>query len=424
MPPISLPRVARWLSHGVLPWLFLSNAAQAADMTLADALMRTAANETVVAVGTARRDVASAGIAQADVRPQDVAGIDVEELAGTGSGANAPGERYQSTAWYERTWERGGKRMARIGAAQSELGVAAQRDRVRLLDLFEKVQAAWIDAQATEAAIPVAEERLATLRRFAADVRRRVSRAVDPLFAAERAKTATAQAEIALEQARANARIARAGLASYWAGIPDFRIDMGGFRATGGEGRAADATSPDLALLASEKDAADARLKLARTADTADPSARVGVRHFGRDNNLAVVVGGSMPLGSRAANRGNVARATAERQAVDAELALARIDRMREADRLAAERLAIVAELGRIDAELVPSAERAIGLIENGFRRGGTAFTFLELTQAQQALIDIRTRRIDLLRRFHLAGARLDRLDGRHAALIDSVENR
>src|SRR3546814_1658990 len=97
------------------------------------------------------------------------------------------------------------------------------------------------------------------------------------------------------------------------------------------------------------------------------------------------LVGGSIPLGGRQANRGNVERAQAERLAAEAELAVARVERKREINRLVAQRAALVTEIGRIDREVLPSAERAVVLVRDGFNRGGTAFTFLEVAQAQQA---------------------------------------
>lgn len=422
MPAPSRPRWSRlFLTYGVTPWLLVSQAI-AADLTLADALDRAAANEPALAASAAQFQVAQAGIAQADVRPRDTVGVDLEDFVGTGP--YSPAERSQTTAWYERTWERGGKRAARIGAAQSELGVTVQRNRIRMLDLLAQVQTAWVEALAAEAAIPIAEQRLAALRRAENDVKHRVARALDPLFAAERAKTAVAQAAIALEQARAQARIAKAGLASYWGGSVDFQLDTAPFARVTKESAPARTDIPELALLTAQREAAGARLKLAETGNAADPTARVGVRHFGEGDDVALMVGGSVPLGSRAANRGNIARASAEQQAIEAEIALARIERMREADRLAAERGAILDELARIDKDVLPSAERSVAMIESGFRRGGTAFTFLELTQAQQSIVEARSRRIELLRRYHLAGARLDRLNGRHAVVVDGAEKR
>src|SRR3546814_15257139 len=85
--------------------------------------------------------------------------------------------------------------------------------------------AAWVVVLAAEAAIPVADERLAVGQRLEREVARRVGRALDPLFAGERAHTAVAQARIARDQAVETARIARASLAAWCGGGPDFRID-------------------------------------------------------------------------------------------------------------------------------------------------------------------------------------------------------
>jgi cobalt-zinc-cadmium efflux system outer membrane protein len=393
----------------------------AQDLSLSDALSRVANSDPIVAASAARVQAAEAAITQADVRPRDVVGVDVEDFAGTG--AYSPVERSQTTAWYERTWERGGKREARIGAARSDVGVATARNRLRMLDLLAQVQAAWVEALAAEAAIPIAEQRLAGSRRVEAEVGRRAARALDPLFAVERARTAVAQARIALDQARETARIARATLAAYWGGTADYSLNAASFGAPAASIAQAE-NSPDLVLLASERDAAGARVRLAETGNTGDPTARAGVRHFGQGNDVAIVLGASVPLGNRSTNRGNVSRAQAEAQAAEAEIAVSRVQIGREIDRLVAERAAILTEVSRIDQEVLPSAERAVVLVRDGFARGGTAFTFLEVSQTQQAVIDARSRRVELLRRFHLAGARLDRLTGRHAPLLSSAEIR
>lgn len=404
-----------------LPLLFVAQAAQAQELTLGDALSRAAGSDPSVAANAAQLQAADAAVAQADVRPRDVVGVEVEDFAGTGP--YSPVDRSQATVWYERTWERGGKREARISAARAGVGVVAERSRLRLLDQLAQVQTGWVEALAAEASIGIAEQRLAEARRTQAEVDRRVARALDPLFAAERARTAVVQAQIALDQARETARIARAALASWWGGGADYRLDTTPFDAID-TATAAMEESPDLALLDAERAAAEARIRLAETGDVADPTARVGVRHFGEGNDVALMVGGSIPLGNRAANRGNVERARAEARVADAEIAVARVGRIREIERLVAERRAVATEIARIDGEVLPSAERAVALVQSGFARGGTAFTFLEVSQASQSVIDARSRRVELLRRFHLAGARLDRLTGRHASLLASVENR
>jgi len=175
-------------------------------------------------------------------------------------------------------------------------------------------------------------------------------------------------------------------------------------------------------VLNAELAAAGAKVKLAESGNIADPSGRVGLRHFGEGNDFAVMVGGSIPLGTKAANRGNVIRAEADQRAIEADVAVARIEIEREIDKLIADRRLIAAEVKRIDAEVLPSANRATRLIRDGLARGGTAFTFLEYAQAQTAVNEAQTRRVELLRRFHLLGVRLDRLTGRHAPLLATME--
>lgn len=393
--------------------------ASAQNLGLDEALSRVATSDPAIAANAARLEAADAAILQADIRPRDVVGVDFEDFAGTGP--YSPLNRSQTTGWYERTWERGGKREARIGAARADVAIVGAQNRVRLLDRLARVQAAWVEALAAEAAIPVAESRLADLQRVELDVVKRVTGALDPWFAAERARTNVAQAEIALEQARASARNARDNLAVWWGGTGDFRIDLGIFE-TLDQSVPGGGDSADVAILAAELAAADAKVKLAETGNLADPSGRVGLRHFGGGNDVAVMVGGSIPLGTKNANRGNVTRAQAEKRAIEADVAVTRVEIEREIGKIVADRQLIASEIKRIDAEVLPSATRAVRLIRDGLARGGTAFTFLEFSQAQAAVSDARGRRIELLRRFHLLGVRLDRLTGRHTPLLAKME--
>lgn len=396
-------------------------AALAQKLTLADALTKAIESDPGAAVNVARADAAGAAIAEARARPADAVGVDIEDFVGTGPYSSAV--RAQATAWYERTWERGGKRAARVAAARSDLGVTTERNRLRRLDMLEQVQTAWVETLAAEAAIPIAEQRLAAAERVYGEMGRRVARGLEPSFAAERAKTAVSEVAIALDGAREQARRARAGLASWWGRSADFDLETASFFSTDSVAPPASG-SPDLALLAAERDAAEARVRLAETGNAGDASTQVGIRHFRDGNDVAVMIGGSIPLGTRTANRGNVARAAAESRAAEAEMAVARLQTMREIDGLVAERTALVSEIGRMEREVLPGAERTVALAGDGVARGAPAITFLEVNEAQQALLDALSRRIDLLRRFHLAGVRLDRLAGRHAALLSATPDR
>ncbi|MBH1992654.1 MAG: TolC family protein [Sphingomonadaceae bacterium] len=403
--------------------LLASVPALAQELTLTDALSRVAHADPSVAVAAAQREAADAAIRQADIKPQDVVTVEVEDLARTGPYTPVIGT--QATAWYERTWERGGKREARVSAARSDRDVTEQRSRLRQLDILAQVQVAWVEAMTAQAEIPIMLERLALAQRLEREVARRVDRALDPLFALERARTAVAQARIAYEQAIEQARIERASLAAWWGEGPDFKLDTTAFSGVT-QSTAGDAEPVDLILLDAERDAAQARARLAETNGAIDPTLRAGLRYYGegQGSGVSIVVGGAIPLGGRHAQRGNVERAEAERRVAEAEIAVMRVQTKRETDRLRAVRAAALTEIRRIDDAVLPSAERAVVLVRDGYSRGGTAFTFLEVAQAQQALIDAYDRRVSLLRQYHLDGARLDRLTGRHASLLTSAEKR
>lgn len=405
---------------GLLP---LPSALHAQPLGLSEMLARATAQDVGRAADEARIEGAQAAVRQAGVKPNPRLGLEVENFAGAGE--RQLFDQTESTLYWEQTYERGGKREARVGLARSEIALARYRGQVRALDLLATVQALWVEAAAAEAAIPVAEERLAVSQRLERETARRVAATRDPVFAGERARTAVADARIALDRAQGAAANARGALAAY-IGLPTVDVDASAFDVTAAEAArpAADVETADLQVLEAQRDSALARVRVAESHAMQDPTFRAGVRHFREGGDVAFIVGGSIPLGRNDTNRGAVDRARAERLAAEADIAAARIERQREVARLVARREAAAAEVRRIDAEVLPSARRAVNLVREGFNRGGGAFTFLEVAEAQRAVIDARARSVELLRSFHLDGVRLDRLTGRHAPLIAAAETR
>jgi cobalt-zinc-cadmium efflux system outer membrane protein len=402
--------------------LAIPGAAAAQSLSLEGALARAAAQDLNRPASQARVSAAEATARQAGVKPNPRLGADLENFAGTGPRKFV--ESTETTLYYEQTLERGGKREARVGAARAEVSVARLKGEVRALDVLATVQALWVEAAAADAAVEVAQERLAVAENLGRETARRVAAARDPLYSGERARTAILQARIALDQARDEARNAREALAAYL-GLTTAEIEADALSSVEVEAPAGEAPqTADLALLEAQRDAATAQVRVEQSRAVQDPTFRAGVRHFGEGGDVAFVVGGSIPLGRNDTNKGNIERARAERLAAESELALARAERDREIARLKARRATAATEVRRIDAEVLPSARRAVALARDGHARGGGAFTYTEVAESQGALIGARARRVELLKSFHLDGARLDRLTARHATLIASAENR
>lgn len=398
--------------------------APAETLSLTDVLSRAAVFDPAAPASDARIQAAEAGLRQAGVRPNPTVGFDVENFGGVGGGIGLV-DRTEATVYYEQTFERGDKLNARLGVGRAEVQLTRARAIVRRLDLLEQVQVAWVEAQSADAMVGVAERRLETAIGLERDVARRVAAARDPVFAGERAKTAVAQAHLDLDRARETARQARARLAAYWGAGPGIVLDPSDYLAPNlttpgplGE------ELPDMRLLAAERDLAGSRVGLERSRAVTDPRLRGGVRYLADGNGVAVIIGGSIPLQRYDTNQGAIDRASAERLAAERDIDAWRVEREREISRLIARRSSAIAEITRLDRDVLPSARRAAALARDGFNRGGGAFTYLDIAEAERAVLDAEARRIELFKAFHLDTVRLDRLTAAHAPLIANLETR
>ncbi len=382
-------------------------------LSLTDALTRAAAADSGHPVTIARLAAAEAGLRQADVKPSPALGLELENFAG--SGPYSLFNRTEATLSYERTLERADKRETRTGRAQAEMAVVRLRSEVKRLDVLRDVQIAYAEALATEAELLVAEARLVSADRSFRDITRRVKSARDPLFAGSRAETLAAQAEVDRDQALDAARASRAALAAWWGGSDDFTLKLDTFFGVTPPDALPTADTPELALLEAERDVAIAAVKVEQSHNVADPTLRAGLRYFGQGGDAALVVGGSIPLGARSANRANVERAQAERNVAEGEIAGAKVIQDREIVRRFARLRALAVESERIRAEVIPHAVRSVEQVTAGFNKGG--FEYLDVTEAERALAQARARRVEVLREFHTGLATLDRLTGKHRAL-------
>ncbi|WP_371514726.1 TolC family protein [Brevundimonas denitrificans] len=179
---------------------------------------------------------------------------------------------------------------------------------------------------------------------------------------------------------------------------------------------AGEANEIDLAVLAAQRDIAQARVRVEQARATPDATVSVGVRHFWEGQDLGLVVGGSIPLGRYDRNEGAIERARFEGVAAQADMAALRQEREREIARLQVQLMAQASQARRIAEEALPQAERAVDLVRDGFNRGG--FTYNDVIAAQTALLATRERRVAVLKQFHMDRARLDRLTGAHADLL------
>ncbi|MBQ1562064.1 TolC family protein [Caulobacter sp.] len=406
-------------------WLLATALALAAPVStyaqplgLSEALSRAAKADPARPALRSRLNAAEAGVRQASVRPNPVVGVEVEDLTGTGSYSLV--NRAQATVYYQQSHERGGKRAARAALARSDIAQVRLRDDVRVLDLLHDVELAWIEAVAAEAEVRLAADRLKLAERAQAEVSRRVRAARDPLFAGARADAQVAEARIALEETQARAANARRALAAFWGGA-EVEVDPATLEDVAVADQVAGPPSAtDLALLEAQRGVAAAKVRVEESKAIQDPTWRAGLRYLNDGGDVAAIVGGSIPLGRYDTNRGAIDQARAAQTAADLDLIGAKAVFERKIAAVQASLAQKAGEARRIETEIVPANARTVDLVRDGFNRGG--FSYLDVIEAQKALIDARARRLAVLKSFQIDRAQLDRLTGAYASLLPASE--
>lgn len=406
-------------------WLLATALALAAPVStyaqplgLTEALSRAAKADPARPALRSRLNAAEAGVRQASVRPNPVVGVEVEDLTGTGSYSLV--DRAQATVYYQQSHERGGKRAARAALARSDIAQVRLRDDVRVLDLLHDVELAWIEAVAAEAEVRLAADRLKLAERAQAEVSRRVRAARDPLFAGARADAQVAEARIALEETQARAANARRALAAFWGGA-EVEVDPATLEDVAVADQVAGPPSAtDLALLEAQRSVAAAKVRVEESKSIQDPTWRAGLRYLNDGGDVAAIVGGSIPLGRYDTNRGAIDQARAAQTAADLDLIGAKAVFERKIAAVQASLAQKAGEARRIETEIVPANARTVDLVRDGFNRGG--FSYLDVIEAQKALIDARARRLAVLKSFQIDRAQLDRLTGAYASLLPASE--
>lgn len=400
---------AAFLILAAMAELSLAQPSAGPVLTLAEAFARAEANDPSVGAAGEARQAAAAGLRQAERRPNPSLDLSVEHFAGS--------DRYQamdsaeSTLALRQPIELGGDRGARRAVANRELDSANLAAHIRRLDLLRDVELAFVDAQAAEATLEVAQVRLAVAQDLAEAVERRVRAARDPIMARARAQTRLAEARVELDTAERGLIAAKSKLASYWAGGPDFQIEASSLERINGVSEKA--SNPDAAQLEIERDRAEANIALEQARAVPDLVVSAGVRQYQADDAAAAVVGLSLPLPIWDRNTDAIARARAERARAALEVDVRRRAIEREKSDLAAQLEAARVEVKALQNNVIPLSEEALDRAREGYAAGG--FSYLDVFDTQRALIDAKLRRVSALRNFHRARALLARLSGAHA---------
>ncbi|TMS56624.1 TolC family protein [Imbroritus primus] len=324
--------------------------------------------------------------------------------------------------------EMGGKRAARITAAERGRDIAAEELNVRRVEVRAAVVAAFFETLA-------AQER-AALAQASADLARRATDAVAKRVAAgkvspveeTKARVAEAGVRVELAQAQSEQRSARARLASLLGANPPRFTQVAG-------------SVDDLPVIPSLDDiqqrlSASSALRRAqleverrrsladveRSKQTPDITVSLGVKRPNELQRNQLMLGVSVPLPLFDRNQGNLLEALKREDKARDELQALNV-RLDTEVLQARERLASVrGEIDVLQREVLPGAKSAYDAATVGFENG--KFNFLEVLDAQRTYFAAQSQYLKALAEAHRAAADIDRVLGESAASATPPANK
>lgn len=390
-----------------------------ASLTLEEALSRaTDVNPTLRA---AAREVSAvdATILQAHARPNpELQGL-VEDLR------NAT---RITTVQINQPIELGGKRGARIAAAEKNRSAASLALDVQRAEIRADVVTAFADVLAAQEGLRLAQATADLAQRASGVAARRVlAGKVSPV---EETRARVAEANVRLEAAVAVNELAasRKRLAGLWgAAIPDFAQVQGNLESLPPLPPLTDLnqqleTSPALLRARMEIERRIALTRVERSQRTPDVTISLGAR---RNNELELnqaIVGASLPLPLFNRNQGNILEAERRTDKARDELAAATVQASNSLAQ-AHSRLDVARQsVTTLREQILPGAQSAYDAATKGFELG--KFNFLEVLDAQRTLFQARAQYQRALAESYRAAAEIERVLGGAIASASPVDAR
>jgi cobalt-zinc-cadmium efflux system outer membrane protein len=306
--------------------------------------------------------------------------------------------------------ELGGQRAARIAAAERARDVAGAQLADARARLRAEVVAAYFAVAAGQARVQLAAD-------AAGVVGKRVAAGKVSPVDATRARVDAANAQLEAADAQAELQSARQALALLWGEAePHFAEVEAELADIPSRPPAAELlrgveASPLLAASRLELAARQALVQVERSKAVPDVVLSLGAKRDNERGLTQAVIGLAIPLPLFDRNRGAAHEAAQRADKARDELAAAHAQLIAELSQAALRLSAAQAALAVLRDTVLPAAEQAYTASTKGYEAG--KFGFLDVIDAQRALLQARTRHLNTLVTAHQAATTIDRLLGR-----------
>jgi cobalt-zinc-cadmium efflux system outer membrane protein len=390
-----------------------STAHEPAELTLRDALSLALERNPELAAFGKERFATEGALLQAGALPNPVLDISGDNL---GNARKAEAGDRSTTIQIGQLIELGGKRAARLRAAEASLDLAGWDYEAKRIEIVSLVAQRFVDVLAAQQRQTLAAEAAALTAEVSDAVTRRVQAGKVSPVEETKARLTQASAEVELEQARREGIAARNALGVLWANpSPGFEKAIGDLEKTLSlpayeqlAERVRD--NPDLARWSSEIERRRAGVDAERAKLVPDVTVTAGVTRFSQFDDHAYIVGISVPLPLFNRNRGGILEASRRLDKASDELRAAEGRVLTELSRAYQRLAAIDKEIGTLRTILLPGAQSAFDASTRGYQLG--KFSFLDVLDAQRTLFQTRTQYLRALADYQRGVSEIERLVG------------
>ncbi|MET0858376.1 MAG: TolC family protein [Telluria sp.] len=320
-------------------------------------------------------------------------------------------------------FELGGKRSARVDAAEAELRVATAELAAGSLRVQAEVVAAFHEAFLAGKRLELATQASASARQSSDSAGARVLAGKVSPVEETRAKVAEANLQVEAIQARRDLAEARVKLALLWGGdpaglslaVPDFALPHAPNQSAMS---AILAGSAGMQRATADLDWRTAAARLERSKRYPDVSLIVGQKREGVGRERQTIVGLSVPLPLFDRNQGAIREADRRIEKSRAELAWQQQRLHAEAARAAIRLNAALEQERVIREEVLPGGQSAFAAARTGFEAG--KFNFLEVLDAQRTYFHAQAQHLRAISEAYRAAADLATLIGPTDPLIST----
>ncbi len=383
-------------------------------LTLDEVIISVLENNPELKVNDFEAKAAAAKIRAAQQTPPVNLNLEFENFGGSGTRQGT--DALESTLSLSKVFELGDKAELRGGVAQQNTALVKNKQDARRLDILSEAARHFIHVVVDQHRLEIAKDKLKLAHKTYKVINKRVRAGRSPVAERRRGSIALARAEIELEHAEHELASSKVKLTSLWGSTDaDFSIakaDLFGLVQVDefSELEKLLILNPDLVRFATIQRLAEAKLNLAKAKQSANIVLSAGIRNYQVTDDNAFVLSATIPFGLNS-------RAAPFIEAENYQL-------QKEPFNYEKQRLALYSSLFEVYQELkhaytavnvlrdkiIPEAKQALRDYEKGYAAG--RYSLLELSDAQQLLLDAQLESVMVAANYHKFKIEIDRLTG------------